>query len=92
MLEVEPPSELFSIDPHKVFGLVSDPSLLIEIRGQRLRDLGGFTRHYSEGEFVDRELEASRALMKRIGCVVVHTDNRAIEETAQDIIRHLEGR
>jgi len=91
MVEVEPPPELFAVDPHRVFGLVTDPSLLVEIRGQRLRDLGGYTRQYSNGEFVDHELETARAVMKRIGCVVVRTDNRAIEETAQEIIRHVEA-
>ena len=30
--------------------------------------------------------------MRRIGCLIVRTDNRAIEETAQDIIRYLKGR
>ncbi len=90
MVEVEPPAELFSLDPRTVFGLVTDPSLLVEIRGQRLRELGGYTRQYSDHEFVDRELETARGVMKRIGCMVIRTDNKAIEETAQEIIRHVE--
>jgi [pyruvate, water dikinase]-phosphate phosphotransferase / [pyruvate, water dikinase] kinase len=28
--------------------------------------------------------------MRRLGCIVVRTDNRAVEETAQEIIRYLE--
>lgn len=91
MVEVEPSPELFTIDPHRVFGLVTDPCLLVEIRGQRLRDLGGYTRQYSNEEFVGHELETARAVMKRIGCVVVRTENRAIEETAQEIIRHVDA-
>lgn len=90
MVEVDPPPELFTIDPHRVFGLTIDPSLLVEIRGQRLRDLGGYTRQYSEHEAVEREVEAGRAVMKRLGCIVVRTDDRAIEETAQEIIRYAE--
>jgi regulator of PEP synthase PpsR (kinase-PPPase family) len=27
--------------------------------------------------------------MRSIGCLVIRTDNRAIEEAAQEIIRHL---
>ena len=34
----------------------------------------------------------ARALMRRLGCIVVHTDDRAVEESAQEIIRHLNGR
>ncbi len=90
MMEVEPPPELFAVDPRRVFGLVTDPDLLVEIRGQRLRDLGGYTRQYSDHEVVERELDTARSVMKRIGCIVVRTDNKAIEEAAQEIIRHLE--
>jgi regulator of PEP synthase PpsR (kinase-PPPase family) len=27
--------------------------------------------------------------MRKIGCLVVHTDNRAVEESAQEILRNL---
>jgi [pyruvate, water dikinase]-phosphate phosphotransferase / [pyruvate, water dikinase] kinase len=91
MIEVEPPPELYTLDPHRVFGLVTDPELLVEIRGQRLRDLGGYTRQYSDHEVVERELETARAVMKRIGCIVIRTNDKAIEETAQEIIRYLDG-
>jgi regulator of PEP synthase PpsR (kinase-PPPase family) len=29
--------------------------------------------------------------MRRIGCIVVSTEGRAIEETAQEVLRHLEA-
>jgi regulator of PEP synthase PpsR (kinase-PPPase family) len=29
--------------------------------------------------------------MRRIGCIVIRTDNRAVEETAQEILRYLDG-
>ena len=90
MAEVEPPAELFEVDPRRVFGLKADPDLLVSIRSQRLSELGVYARSYAEGEAVMRELDAARAVMRRIGCVVVRTDNRAIEETAQEIIRYLE--
>ncbi len=89
--EVEPPPELFRVDPRRVFGLVTEPEILVEVRGQRLRDLGAYTRQYSDRQAVERDLETARAVMKRIGCIVVHTENRAIEETAQEIVRYLEG-
>ena len=36
--------------------------------------------------YIYRDLEASRALMRRLGCIVVHTEGRAVEETAQEIL------
>jgi [pyruvate, water dikinase]-phosphate phosphotransferase / [pyruvate, water dikinase] kinase len=87
---MDAPPELFEVDSRRVFGLVTDAQLLAEIRGQRVRDLGGYTRHYAEPQFVDRELDTARSVMKRIGCMVVHTEDRAIEETAQEVLRHLD--
>lgn len=90
VLEVEPPPQLFELDSRRVFGLTSEAETLVEIRARRFGDLGAWARRYAERERVESELEAARAVMKRIGCVVVKTTNRAIEETAQEIIRYLE--
>lgn len=89
---MEPPKELFEVDPRKVFGLVTDPQVLLEIRKERMRELGTWVPRYAEREAVEQELEEARALMRRLGCIVVHTDNRAVEESAQEILRHLAGR
>jgi regulator of PEP synthase PpsR (kinase-PPPase family) len=91
MSEVDPPSQLMEIDNRKVFGLISSPELLSEIRGQRISDLGGYARRYADREAIERELESARALMRRIGCIVVKTEARAIDETAQEVLRHLEA-
>ena len=45
---------------------------------------------YAEPESVRSELAEARALMKRLGCFVVRTDGKAIEESAAEIIAHLE--
>lgn len=86
-----PPPEIFRLDPRRVFGLVTSVDVLIDIRRERMRELGGVVPGYAEREAVEAELEEARALMRRIGCLVVHTDNRAVEEAAQEIIRHLQG-
>ncbi len=89
-LGTEPPRELFEVDPRKVFGLTSDAQLLSKIRTQRMQELGSYVAHYAEEESVVRELEEARAVMRKIGCIVLRTDNRAIEETAQEILRYIE--
>jgi [pyruvate, water dikinase]-phosphate phosphotransferase / [pyruvate, water dikinase] kinase len=88
---MEPPKELFTLDPRKVFGLVTEPRVLIEIRRERMREMGAYVPRYADREAVEEELEEARALMRRIGCIVVRTDNRAVEESAQEILRYVEG-
>jgi hypothetical protein len=86
---VEPPEEIFNLDPRKVFGLVTSIDVLLRIRQERMKELGGWVPGYAEREAVEAELDEARAVMRKIGCLVVHTDNRAVEESAQDILRHI---
>jgi regulator of PEP synthase PpsR (kinase-PPPase family) len=86
-----PPQELFDVDPRKVFGLVTNADVLLEIRTARMRELGTWVPGYADRESIEKELIEARALMRRLGCIVVHTDDRAVEESAQEIIRHLNG-
>ncbi len=86
-----PPRELFEVDRRKLFGLVTSVGVLLEIRRGRMREIGTTVPGYADREAVERELEDARAFMRRLGCLVVHTDNRAVEEAAQEIIRHIQG-
>ena len=88
---VEPPQELFEIDPRRIFGLMTNAELLIDIRQERMREMGTFVPRYAEREAVEEELTEARSLMRKIGCLIIRTDNRAIEEAAQEIIGHLDG-
>lgn len=88
---VEPPPQLFDLDPRRVFGLVSSVEVLVEIRRERMRELGTYVPGYADPEAVRVELEEARAVMRKIGCIVIHTDNRAVEEAAQEIVRHVTG-
>ena len=89
-IEMEPPPQLFEVDNRRIFGLVTDPELLVEIRKQRLVELCGYARRYADIDAVQRELYEARALMRRLGCIVIKTGGRAIEETAQEILRYME--
>ncbi|MDR1014600.1 MAG: kinase/pyrophosphorylase [Coriobacteriales bacterium] len=84
----EPPPQLFEIDPRRIFGLTSSPALLSEIRYRRLGDARGVAGAYADPVHVQTDLDEARQLMRRLGCIVVRTDNRAIEETAQEILRY----
>jgi regulator of PEP synthase PpsR (kinase-PPPase family) len=86
----EAPRQLFEIDPRRVFGLTSNAGLLSEIRYRRLGDAQTVAGAYAEPASVQTDLDEARQLMRRLGCIVVRTDNRAIEETAQEILRYYE--
>ena len=82
----EPPAELFEVDRSRLFGLMSTPDVLVGIRERRLGAAGKVAHAYADPEYVYDDLEAARRLMRRLGCYVVRTDNRAVEETAQEIL------
>lgn len=84
----EPPKELFGLDFRRVFGLTTDPTLLSAIRQRRLGTAADIARNYAQIDKVIEDLEQARVVMRRIGCLVIRTDNRAIEEVAQEILRY----
>ncbi|MBQ1449066.1 MAG: kinase/pyrophosphorylase [Coriobacteriales bacterium] len=88
-LGVAPPRELFEVERARVFGLVSTVSVLAEVRRRRIGDEAGkVATAYVDPEKIQEDLDEARALMRRLGCIVVRTDGRAIEETAQVILRY----
>jgi len=88
-LGTTPPPEVFELDPRRCFGLVSSPGTLSHIRHERMRELGMVVPHYADREQITRELEEARALMRKLGCIVINTDGRAVEEVAQEILRYV---
>lgn len=87
---LEPPASLFDIDPARIFGLLSTTSVIADIRNRRLGD--DFARSvaasYSDPAAISCEMEEAHALMRRLGCYIVRTDGKAIEESAVEIERH----
>jgi [pyruvate, water dikinase]-phosphate phosphotransferase / [pyruvate, water dikinase] kinase len=88
---IEPPRELFEVDPAKLVGLTIDAAALARIRRDRARAMGG-ARRYAELEDIYDELEHAAAVHRRLGCPVIEVSNLAIEETARRIIRLVEER
>jgi regulator of PEP synthase PpsR (kinase-PPPase family) len=89
---IEPPRELWEIDPAKIVGLTIDPNRLVEIRRGRLRNLGASNRHYAELAEIYEELDEAAAIQRRVGCPVIDISELSIEETAQRILRTVEQR
>ena len=86
----EPPREVWQVERTRLFGLMTSPEVLIGIRKRRIGSAAHIAPRYADPEYVYDDLEKSRALMRKLGCIVVHTENRAVEETAQEILRYYE--
>ena len=64
---VEPPKELFELDPRRIFGLTTSANLLVDIRGKRFADIGSYAQDYFDREHIEQELDTSRHLMRMLG-------------------------
>jgi regulator of PEP synthase PpsR (kinase-PPPase family) len=82
---IEPPAELFQVDPARVVGLTIDAERLAEIREARVRSMGGGNRRYAELLEIYEELEEAAAVHRRLGCPVLDVTGLSIEETAHRI-------
>jgi [pyruvate, water dikinase]-phosphate phosphotransferase / [pyruvate, water dikinase] kinase len=83
---IEPPAELFEIDPGDIVGTTIDAHRLSEIRSERIQLMGG-DRSYANLNEIYEELEFAAAVHKRLGCPVIDVSELAIEEIAQRILR-----
>src|ERR1051325_270461 len=89
VLGVDPPEELSQVDDRKVFGLIVQPDMLMRIRQARLSHLGMPPDPGSaHAATLATETPISReTLRKPANWPVIDVTNRAIEETAADIMR-----
>lgn len=91
--EVDPPEELFNVDPNKCIGLKINPDKLNDIRKERLKSLGlGDQAIYANIRRIHEELEFFDKIVNRIGCPVVDVSNKAVEETANIIMQSIQNR
>ncbi|MBN1950118.1 MAG: kinase/pyrophosphorylase [Bacteroidales bacterium] len=84
---INPPEELFTIDPNRVFGLSIGSSHLIVQRAKRMAQLG-ITNDtvYIDDKMVKEELRYAQFIFRRGGFFVVNVTNKPIETTANEII------
>jgi regulator of PEP synthase PpsR (kinase-PPPase family) len=88
---IDPPAELFTIDPARIVGLTIEARRLHEIRSQRLVLMGG-DRSYADLNEIYEDLEHASAIHRRIGCPVIDVSELSIEEIALRIVRSVERR
>jgi [pyruvate, water dikinase]-phosphate phosphotransferase / [pyruvate, water dikinase] kinase len=89
---IEPPEELFELDPAKIVGLTIAAERLGDIRTARVRSMGASGKHYAELEEIYAELDEATALHRRLRCPVIDVTELSVEETAMRVIRLVERR
>lgn len=82
------PDELFRVPRDRVIGLTIDPESLRGIRRTRLETIGlPDGAPYASLGRIERELDYARDVFRRLGCRVVDVSHRAVEETAERVLR-----
>ena len=91
---IDPPEELFEIDPAKIVGLTIGADRLADIRIARVKSMGAGAprKRYAELEAIYAELEEAAKLHRRLRCPVMDVTELSVEETAMRIIRLVERR
>ncbi|MCL2403573.1 MAG: kinase/pyrophosphorylase [Coriobacteriia bacterium] len=88
-LETEPPKQLFEVESSKIFGLMTGMETLTKVRQERMADIGTYVPSYADPNYVQKEFDYARKLMRQLGALIINTENRAIESVAQEILVHL---
>jgi regulator of PEP synthase PpsR (kinase-PPPase family) len=88
---IDPPDDLFRVEPWKVVGLTIDAQRLSEIRGERIRWMRGDRKYASLLEIYE-ELEYAAQVHRRLGCPVLEVSELSIEEISHRIISLVERR
>lgn len=88
--EVSPPEELFMLPQERIIGLTICEQQLKHIREERLKVLGlQPNANYASDERIQEELDYARSIMKKLGCRVIDVTQRAVEETASQVMEIL---
>lgn len=88
--EVPVPKEVYEKDVDKIIGLTANPEKIISVREQRLKSLGLTSgAKYANYDRIREELDYSKQVMEELGCFVIDVSDKAIEETAEIILKHI---
>lgn len=93
VLNVPIPKELFEVDQRKIVALTINPDKLSRIREKRLEKLGTKSQDYASIAHIINEIEYAHSLFKQNKkWPIFDVTEKALEETATDIIRLLSKR
>ncbi|MCA9504267.1 MAG: kinase/pyrophosphorylase [Myxococcales bacterium] len=84
---LDPPKELYELEPKRVFGLTVDSATLLSVRSARIRTMRAPSASaYTDPDQVQLELDRARKLFRSRGWRMIDVSGRAVEENASKII------
>lgn len=90
---INPPKELFEVDPKRVFGLSINPGQLISHRMKRLRSMDNTENtDYVDDRIVNQEIRNANFIFEKGGFTVINISNKPVETSANEIINILANR
>jgi len=90
---IDPPKELFEVDPQRVFGLSISASQLISHRMKRLRSIDNTSNtNYVDERMVVQEIRNANLIFEKGGFTVLNVSNKPVETSANEILNMLANR
>lgn len=90
---IEPPKELFEVDPNRVFGLSISAGQLISHRVKRLMSLENTSNtNYVDERLVALELRNASFIFEKGGFTVINVSNKPVETSANEILNMMANR
>ncbi len=90
---IQPPEELFKIDPGRVFGLQIGKGQLLSHRVKRLRNFKNTDNtNYIDDKLMSEEIRFANLIFLKGGFTVVPVTNKPVESSANEIISHMSSR
>ncbi len=90
---IQPPQELYDIDPRRVFGLSINLPSLLAMRHKRMGQLGELGQiNYIDTNYIREEIQYAHFIYERGGFTRINVTNKPIETTANEIIQLVSDR
>lgn len=90
---IDPPKELFEVDPKRVFGLTISPGQLISHRMKRLMSINDTKNtNYVDERLVMQEIRNANFIFEKGGFTVLNVSNKPVETTANEILTLMSNR
>ena len=90
---IDPPKELFEVDPRRVFGLTISPGQLISHRMKRLMSINDTKNtNYIDERLVMQEIRNANFIFEKGGFTVLNVSNKPVETTANEILNLMSNR
>jgi regulator of PEP synthase PpsR (kinase-PPPase family) len=90
---IQPPKELFEVDPQRVFGLSISPGQLISHRMKRLVSINNTENtNYVDERMVVQEIRNANFIFEKGGFTVLNVSNKPVETTANEILNMMANR